>query len=90
MFFDQPQNRMSFMDVPKWNNITAKGQTNSKWYFEADVSSKKWTNKFIVDLFSFVFWKKVVPKWHFEINWPLEIHNIIGELEKFKSYVLSS
>ena len=23
-----------------------KGQTNSKWFFQADVSSKKWTNKF--------------------------------------------
>ena len=55
MFFDQPQNRMSFMDVPKWNNITAKGQTNPKWYFEADVSSKKWTNKFDITTSRLVF-----------------------------------
>ena len=27
-------------------SVYAKGQTNSKWFFEADVSSKKWTNKF--------------------------------------------
>ena len=47
-----------------------KGQTNSKWFFQADVSSKKRMIKF--DLFSFVFWKKVkTPKRHLEINWSL-------------------
>ena len=31
----------------------------------------------LVDLFSFVFWKKVMtPKRHFEINWPLDFTNI--------------
>ena len=41
----------------------AKGQIKSKYFFQADVSSKKRTNKFNfttmiiqVDLFSFVFW----------------------------------
>ena len=54
-----------------------KGQTNLKWFFQADVSSKKneqtnWT-LLRVDLFLFVFWKKVkTPKRHFEINWPLK------------------
>ena len=59
---------------------TTKGQKNSKWFFQVDVSSKKRTNKFDfttmkpqVDLFSFVFWKKLMtPKRHFEIMWPLE------------------
>ena len=38
----------------------AKGQTNSKWFFQADVSSKKRTknsSSLLVDLFSFVFWE---------------------------------
>ena len=56
-----------------------KGQTKSKWFFQAEVSSKKRTNEFYfttmipqVDLFSFVFWKKLkTPKRQFEINWPL-------------------
>ena len=42
-----------------------KVQTNSKWFCQADVSSKnQWTNStlLLVDLFSFVFWKKVVSK----------------------------
>ena len=46
-------------------------------------SSKKRTNEFDfttmipqVDLFSFVFWKKLkTPKRHFEINWPLNINS---------------
>ena len=64
-------------------DISHKGQTNSKWFFQADVSSKKWTKKFdfttFVDLFSSVFWKKVkTQKGHFEINWPLaRTHNLI-------------
>ena len=52
-----------------------KGQTKSKWVFQADVSSKKQTNKFYfttmkpqVDLFSFVFWRKLkTPRKHFQI-----------------------
>ena len=43
-----------------------KGKKNSKWFFQADVSSIKWMNKFYftamkppVDLFSFVFWRKL-------------------------------
>ena len=56
-------------------NVLQKGQTKSKWFFQADVSSKKWTNKFDFTtcwLVLFVFWKKVkAPKRHFEINWPL-------------------
>ena len=58
----------------------AKGQTKSKWFFQAKVSSKKRTNEFYFttmiphfDLFSFVFWKKLkTPKIHFEINGPLD------------------
>ena len=57
-----------------------KGQTKLKWFFQADVSSEKRTNEFNfttmtpqVDLFSFVFWKKLkTPKRYFEIKWPLE------------------
>ena len=57
----------------------SKGQAKSKWFFQADVSSKKPTNEFDfttmipqVDLLSFVFWKKLkTPKRHFKINWPL-------------------
>ena len=66
--------------------VLFKGQTKLKWFFESDVSSKKWTNEFDfttmipqVDLFSFVFWKKLkTSKRHFEINWPL---GKIGENE---------
>ena len=43
-----------------------KGQTKSKWFFQANVSSKKRTNEFDfttmipkVDLFSFVFLEKI-------------------------------
>ena len=65
--------------------VLIKGQTKSKYFFQANISSKK-TNKFNftttydtscteaqVDLFLFVFWKKLkTPKRHFEINWPLD------------------
>ena len=62
-----------------YTRIGAKGQKNSKWIFQADVSSKKRMNEFYfttmkpqVDLFSFFFWRKLkTPKRHFEINWPL-------------------
>ena len=60
-----------------WQEV--KGQKKSKRFFQAGVSSKKRTNKFYfttmkpqVDLFSFIFWRKLkTPKRHFEINWPL-------------------
>ena len=57
----------------------SKGQRNSSWFFQADVSSKKRMSEFYfitktpqVDLFLFVFWRKLkISKRHFEINWPL-------------------
>ena len=60
-----------------------KGQKKSKWFFQVDVSSLKRTNEFYfttmkpqVDLFSFVFWRKLKsPKRHFEIIWPLVLPN---------------
>jgi hypothetical protein len=76
-----------------------KGQTNSKWFFQADVSSKKWTNKFDfttmipqVDLFSFVFWKKLkTPKRHFEIDWPLvTMVKLIESFAQSRVYLVSS
>ena len=53
-------------------------QTKSKKKFQADISSKKRMNEFYfttmkpqIDLFSFVFWRKLkTPKRHFEIKWP--------------------
>ena len=56
------------------------GEKKSKWFFQVDVSSKKWTNEFYlttmkpqVDLFLFVYWRKLkTPKRHFEIIWPVE------------------
>ena len=78
----------------------AKGQTKSKWFFQADVSSKKQTNEFDfttmipqVDLFSFVFWKKLKPpKRHFEINWPLAMIYInlvsINNLKYFSCFLI--
>ena len=53
-----------------------KGQTKSKRFFQDEISSKKKTMEFYfttmklqVDLFLFVFWKKLkTPKRHFEIN----------------------
>ena len=67
------------------NSAPSKGQTKSKWFFQTDVSSKNRTNEFDfttmilqVDLFSFVFWKKLkTPKRHFEINRPLEKKKIL-------------
>ena len=58
-----------------------KGQLISKGLFAILNSSKKRMKQFDlttmipqVDLFSFVFWKKLkTPKRHFEINWPLII-----------------
>ena len=52
------------------SQVRTKGQTKSKWFFQADVSSKKPTNEFdfntvipLVNLFLFVFWKKLkTPK----------------------------
>ena len=56
-----------------------KGQKKSKWFLQANISSKKRTTEFYfttmkphVDLFSFDFWRKLKsPKRHFEIDWPL-------------------
>ena len=61
----------------------SKGQKKLKLFFQVDVSSKKRMNEFyfttmkpLVDLFSFVFWKKLMtPKRHSEINWPLVVHS---------------
>ena len=58
-----------------------KFRKNRNAFFQANVSSKKWTNKFYfttlkpqVDLFSFIFLEKLKnPKSHFEINWPLVV-----------------
>ena len=69
----------------------AKGQRKSKWFFQADVSYKKRTNEFDfttmipqVDLFSFVFWKKLkTPKRRFEINWPLSSY-FLEDIELFR------
>ena len=59
-----------------------RGQTNSKWFSsrrffpktnEPTISALPLCMKPQVDLFLFVFWKKLkTPKIHFEINWPLE------------------
>ena len=62
------------------------GRTESKWFVQAAVSSKKQTNEFDfttmihqVDLFSFIIWKKLkTPKRHFEINWPLVLMKKLG------------
>ena len=64
----------------KSKNLT-KGQTKSKRFFLANISSKKRKNKFNfttmipqVDFFSFGFWRKLkIPKLYFKIDWPLEI-----------------
>ena len=55
---------------------SVKDQKKSKQFFQANVSSKKQTNEFYfttikpqVDLFSFVFWRKLkTPKNRFEIK----------------------
>ena len=65
------------MEFSAW---MTKGQKKSKWFYLANVSSKKRTNEFYftimkpqVDLISFVFWRKLkTPKKHFEIIWPLQ------------------
>ena len=70
---------MSWQIIQEQSKVHPKGQKKSKWFFQADVSSKKRMNKFYfttmklqVDLFSFVFLRKLkTPKRHFEINWPL-------------------
>ena len=65
----------------EWSN----GQTNSKWFFQANISSKKRTNKFdftTCQLVSFVLWKNVTtPKRHFEINWLLVYSIGLGLIE---------
>ena len=56
--------------------ILLKIRQTRKDFFQTDVSSKKQTNEFYfttmksqVELFSFVFWRKLkTPKRHFEIN----------------------
>ena len=56
--------------------VPPKGQRNSKLFFKDNVSSKKRMNEFNfttkipqVDLFSFVFWRKLMTqKSYFEIN----------------------
>ena len=62
------------------HDCCAKGQTNSKYFFSPTFLPKdKQTNStlLLVDLFSFVFWKKVnTPKNNFEIN----------QLDFFKSW----
>ena len=54
----------------------SKGQTNSKWFFQANVSSKKQTNEFCfttmkpqVDLFFFVFLRKLKTQKKTFQNW---------------------
>ena len=37
---------LAFMAHIRQNHSTSKGQTNLKWFFQDDVSSKKRTNKF--------------------------------------------
>ena len=41
----------------------AKGRTNSKWFFQVDVSSKKRTNKFHFTTFRLVFRSFFGRKW---------------------------
>ena len=76
-----------------------KGHTKSKWFFQANVASKKRTNEFYfttmkpqVDLFfPFVFWRKLrMPKIHFEINWPIPILGTLLRKNKQKSKILNS
>ena len=64
-----------------------KGKKNSKWFFQADVSSKK--QILLYYLFLFVFWRKLkTPKRHFEINWPLILKkmNQIFVLQLFNTH----
>ena len=61
----------SLLNSNIWKLFTRKCQTNLKWFLQANSFSKK-TIFLLVDLISFIFWKKVkTPKRHFEINWPL-------------------
>ena len=74
-----------------------KGQTKSKWFFQAYVSSKKRTNEFYfttmklqVNLFLFVFWRKLKKtKRHFKINWPL-VCSIKAKLREFNKFLWPS
>ena len=71
-----------------------KGQAKSKWFFQAEIYSKKWTNEFDfttmiaqVDLLSYIFWKKLkTQKRHFKINWPL-VYEIASGANFIKSFV---
>ena len=47
-----------------------RGETNSKWFFQVDVSSKKLYN-FSTCFHSFFLKKVKTPKRHFKITWPL-------------------
>ena len=57
--------------------------------FLADISSEKFDFTTMipqVDLFSFVFWRKLkTPKIHFEINWPLPLYFIRKVLNWFST-----
>ena len=58
------ENPSVFPDLRMCSWSTCKGQTKSKLFFQADVSSKKQTNERMyskpqVDLFSFLFWKEL-------------------------------
>ena len=62
----------------------SKGQTNSKLFFQAEVFSKKRTNKFDFTTCRLVFVRFLEEsedaKRHFEINWPVSIGIYSGEL----------
>ena len=74
----------------KWAIKYAKGQLISKWFLGPSLSSKQRTNQLdfttvkpLVDLFSFVFWRKLTtPKNLLEINWPLVILKIFLHLQQ--------
>ena len=81
--------KLEKLNVSAWKN-KIKGQTNSKWFFQANVSSKKRTNiltLLLVDMFSFIFRKKVkTPKRHFEINWPLAWLDLAWEISAWSHH----
>ena len=58
-----------------------KSQTNSKWFFQAVVSSKKQRNKFDFTICPLVFdcllEESQGTKIHFEINWPLTFNDFL-------------
>ena len=62
-------------------SLIVKGQTKSKWFFQADLSSKNERMNSILllwDLFLFIFWRKLkAPKRHFEIKWPLSCYFLL-------------